>query len=454
MTIDYAAIAEKYGGTTTPPPTTPASGTPIDYNAIASKLGGTNVPAATKPIIPAAKPTAQSTPALLTQDQEKQNFINTPKTVDDLAVGAGKGVINVAKDSSDLVNKIASHIPSELHDSIKQMADTNPALATLSAALQGVGKISPAISSLEKNVGAKPNSLVTPNNTNQQVGKFLGEAGAAAFPAEEVVGGGAQIVEKLLPKGESLAEKALSLTNDELQSVDKSKLKYLGTKGLDMVETKGGLFREKSFKMPEQVKQLSDEFSHVLTSKNPEKNIKNVISEMGVLQEKSKAAFDGANKIINKEQLSTGIRKAISDISDTAYESMSKEGQSAYSEKRISDFLSHVKEGTLKGLDDALESFRAKNAKGDATISNATDATYQAVKKYIVENLPKENADLYKAANKQQAKLFDVAEILKGKVKASVGTYGKLGKLLKTTGIGAGSFGAGEILKKVITGKF
>jgi len=102
--------------------------------------------------------------------------------------------------------------------------------------------------------------------------------------------------------------------------------------------------------------------------------------------------------------------------------------------------MSYVKEGTLKGLDDALEAFRANSAKADATLSKASDATYQAVKKYIIDELPKEKADIYKAANQSQAKLYDIAEILKGKIEASLGKLSKFGKAIKW---GAGLTGAG-----------
>ena len=176
---------------------------------------------------------------------------------------------------------------------------------------------------------------------------------------------------------------------------------------------------------------------------------------MGRLQQVSKQAFEGANKAINQNSLVAGIKDSIEKMSDSVYESMSKENKTAFSEKRINDFLSYVKEGTLKGLDDALESFRAANAKSDATISKATDATYQAVKKYIVDNLPADKAAIYKAANQSQAKLFDVAEILKGKLQASIGTLNKAGKALKYTAIGTGGLIGERLLKQVpVLGNF
>ena len=257
------------------------------------------------------------------------------------------------------------------------------------------------------------------------------------------------IVKKVIPEGKNLAEKALSLGKKELESVDKSKLKYLTDKGFDMTKTEGGFIKEKMYKMTDQVKKLATEFGHVLTGKTPEENIKLVQTELGRLQQQSKTAFDGVNKIFNKDTLVTGIKKSISDMSDSVYEGYTKEAQASFSEKRISDFLSHVKEGTLKGLDDALESFRAANAKSDATLSKATDATYEAVKQHIIDNLPKERAAIYNAANQSQAKLFDVAEILKGKIQASVGTLGKAGKALKYGAAVLATGAVGEGIRKL-----
>lgn len=253
-------------------------------------------------------------------------------------------------------------------------------------------------------------------------------------------------VKSILPEAKTLSEKALSLTKEELGAVDKSKLKYLTDKGFDMIKTEGGFLKEKMYKMTDQVKKLASEFSHVLTGKTPEENIKNVQAELGRLQQVSKTAFDGANKAINKNSLVSGIKKAIQNISDSVYEGYSKEQQTAFSDKRIADFLSYVKEGTLKGLDDGLEAFRAANVKSDATISKAVDTTYQAVKKYIVDNLPAEKATIYKEANQAQAKLFDVAEIIKGKLQSSIGTVGKAGKYLK----GAATVAGGLALEKTV----
>ena len=274
------------------------------------------------------------------------------------------------------------------------------------------------------------------------------EQGVKSIPSE---------VKSILPEAKTLGEKALSLTKDELSAVDKSKLKYLTDKGFDMAKTEGGLIKTKMYKMTDQVKKLASEFSHVLTSKKPEVNLQNVQKELSKLQKQSKSAFDGISKEtgnlvnlpFNRSQITKNLKTALSNISDSVYESMSKENKNAFSDKRIADFLSYVKDGTLKGLDDGLEAFRAANAKSDATISKATDATYQAVKKYIIDNLPKEKATLYKEANQAQAKLFDVAEILKGKLQASIGDLNRAGKFLKGAATVTGGIVGEKLLKQV-----
>ena len=257
------------------------------------------------------------------------------------------------------------------------------------------------------------------------------------------------IKEKIAGTPTSISEKALSLNEKELGAVDKTKLKYLTDKGFDMTKTEGGTLKNKSYQMTEKVKGLANDFKDVLTGKTPEENIQNVQKELTRLQNESKTAFEGANKSINKNQLVTGIKKSISKMNDSIYEGYTKAQQDAFSNKRISDFLSHVKEGNLKGLDDALESFRSANIKADATISKAADSTYKAVKQYIIDNLPKEKAELYKSTNTAQAKLFDVAEILKGKIQASVGTLNKAGKILKNTGLVTGGIVGEKLLKQV-----
>ena len=307
-----------------------------------------------------------------------------------------------------------------------------------------VGALKTGLSTIGANANAKkpdgtPDVKKQINTAMDSVaGSFGGETGAVKDNAVKL---GKDLIAKI-PEAKPIAEKALSLNEKELGAVDKSKLKYLTDKGFDMTKTEGGVLKNKMYKMTDQVKSLANEFKNVLIGKTPEENIQLVQNELGRLQQESKTAFDGANKSINKNTLTSGIRKSITNMRDTAYEAMSKESKSAFTERSISDFMSHVKDGTLKGLDDALESFRSSNAKADATLSKANDATYQAVKKYIVDNLPTDKATVYKAANQSQAKLFDIAEILKGKIQASVGTLNKAGTALKW---GAGAVGVGAV---------
>ncbi len=282
--------------------------------------------------------------------------------------------------------------------------------------------------------------------------KLIGTVEKLGEAAKPTIEKGVDAVKKILPEAKTTAEKALSLGEKELSAVDKSKLKYLTDKGFDMTKTEGGILKEKIYKMTDQVKKLASEFKDVLTGKTPEENIQNVQKELGKLQQQSKTAFDGVNKTINKNTLVSGIKNAIGKMSDSIYEGYTKEQQAAFSDKRIADFLSHVKDGTLKGLDDALESFRSANAKSDATISKAADTTYQAVKKYIVDSLPADKAAIYKTANKSQAKLFDVAEILKGKIQASIGSLSKAGKFLKGAGTVAGGIAIEKGVKNLVPG--
>ncbi len=401
---------------------------------------------------------------------KKGGFMNTikgiGKGIQGLAEGAFGTITGAAQSTlAPITAAVSPIIKAETPLIIKTLRATHPQIAkaydalapevqkTLAPKLQEISNKHPNATTL---VGDIVNTLllgVGGGEAQAPIKEALTKESLAAGKESLLEAGTAakgKIVSATTPKTTTqVAEKALSLNEKELSGVDKTKLKYLTTKGFDMIKTEGGIFKTKMFKMTDQVKNLAKEFSHVLTGKTAEENAALVQKELGRLQKVSKDAFNGVNKTINKNTLVSGIKKAIGDMSDSVYEGYTKEQQAAFTDKRISDFLSHVKTGDLKGLDDALESFRSANVKADATISKAADTTYQAVKKYIVDNLPTEKAAIYKAANQSQAKLFDVAEILKGKIKASVGDLSKTGKALKYAAGAIGIGAVGEGIRKV-----
>jgi len=348
-----------------------------------------------------------------------------------------------------MLEKIGGAIKSGL----KQSFPTNPLLGTNTgqkllggAVKMGAQGLKPAITPFamvaNKDLDVPLVGKVKSNPTPGEALLLGAEAGLSAVglnKAPAVIKG----AKALIPQAKTAGEKALSLTTNELAKVDKSKLKYLGEKGLDMIHTEKGIFKDKVFQMTDEVKNLSKEFSHLLNNSNPEKNIDNVISKINRLQKESKTAFEGVVKNFNAKTLASQIKKSVTDIADTGFESMAKQNQTAYVAKRMGEFMKHVKKGTLEGLDDALEAFRKSEVKGDQTLSKANDVIYKTVKKYIVDNLPTDKATVYKAANTAQAKLFDVTEILKGKIEGTIG-----GSLLKKSAIVGGIIaGAGTIYK-------
>lgn len=404
-----------------------------------------------------AQATSVKKPLPITTDGDSGSFTkNFFSSVKDEATGAVKTAINGTRSVAGMLQGLGQRVMARAET---PSGDTDQFNAKLADVKKG-----PEIKSLDDTTpeGKNVSNLLQPKSQAEKTGSYIETAaeagtGLAGGSAEELLAkgkGAVKSVGDLFNGSKTAGEKALSLSEKELSAVDKTKLKYLTDKGFDMAKTEGGVLKAKSYKMTDQVKKLASEFGDILTGKTPEENIKSVQTELGRLQQESKSAFDGVNKSINKDTLVSGIKKAIGKMSDSVYEGYTKEQQAAFGEKRINDFLSHVKDGTLKGLDDALESFRSANAKNDSTISKAADTTYQAVKKYIVENLPEDKAAIYKTANQSQAKLFDVAEILKGKIQASVGELSKAGKALK---YGAGAIGAGlgtEAIRKIVTGGF
>lgn len=519
--IDYAALAKQFGGVTTP--TAQNQGGQVDYNALAKQFGGTtSVPPASgaspyqgaKDVIDQAGTGIMGTIAKYTTQplvdysgnaalRFGSSIYREGQAIGRLATGQG------ANSARDLYSPVGDNLPtkpgtnqpivnqntSQFQDALgnpgnsplsplrnlKEYGANGVALGTTLSMFGGAGAPGALVNTAETaNAAATPlvkrivssaltggavggtasglsagSSSLAKNDSAKDVLKNTLLSSLKGFGVGALAGGGGAALSGLLSKAEPLA-----LNNQELSAVDKSKLRYLGTKGFDQFESplQGGVIKPKQFAMTNEVKGLQNEFKDILSSSDPQKNINNVRNEMSRLQDESKSAFNGVNKSVNKNQVSAGIQNSINESlkTDTAFNTMSRENQTAYKQATIDKFLSYVKEGNLKGLDDGLEAFRADNAKvSDASLSKANDAIYQSVKQYIADQLPEANRATYLNANQKQAKLFDVAEILKGKQTAQTGTRTPLGNLLKygaMTGggalVGGGAVGAYNALHK------
>lgn len=115
----------------------------------------------------------------------------TAPVAEQVAVGAGKGVLSSARSTSGLLNKIKSYIP----EPIKQvMSKTSPTLGLVS---KGISAVEPAMSGLETKLGAKQGALTTPTTTGEKVGYYGEKVGEFLVPGV----GGAKLAKPTVGEG-------------------------------------------------------------------------------------------------------------------------------------------------------------------------------------------------------------------------------------------------------------
>lgn len=134
--------------------------------------------------------------------QESGSFANT---ISNVAIGAGKGVLNTARNTSDFIRKGLEKVPSE----IKQTALMNiPGAAGIAAASQ-VGR---GLSALEENLGAEKGALTTPEGTAQKVGFGAEQIGEFFIPGGAATKAGKVAQEaKILSKLPNFVKKGAEL---------------------------------------------------------------------------------------------------------------------------------------------------------------------------------------------------------------------------------------------------
>jgi hypothetical protein len=258
------------------------------------------------------------------------------------------------------------------------------------------------------------------------------------------------LAKSLLPDAEKQATKALSLNPSELKEVNTKRLNWLSEDSLSSGETKQGLFTPKTYTMPNQVKQLATEFKDVLVG-TPEKVIQNA-TELGKgFRQKVLSLFTGSEKAINRDTFLNKVKSAIANDSETIY-STDKEQQQVAS-KAVANLSKHITTGTNKGIEEGLAKWYSESKNDSGLLSNANQVIQKVVKDTVKSTLPAEKAALYDTYKTKMAKLYDVQEIMKAKVKASIGksTVQNIANKLK---VPAGVIGAWEGGKRLLTGQW
>lgn len=266
--------------------------------------------------------------------------------------------------------------------------------------------------------------------------------------AKEVVKNVAPLVEKTAIKYTAeKAKKALQMTADELAKINPKRLEYLSKDSLaENAKVVGGILKKKQYDVSEKIKPLIDEFGHLLKSSNPTNNIGNVKKFMKDSYKTTLNLFEGNNPLINKKTAVTKLNNALKNDVNNVYGVDLPE----VSSKTINRFLTHLKEGTAKGWEQARNAWYADVMKvSDNKLSAANKTLHDAIKNVIKSTLPKEKATVYDALKQSVAKANDVKEILKAKVKAGIGEESiakKVGSFAKKAAIvGASALGIKSI---------
>lgn len=145
--------------------------------------------------------------------------------VSDFFLGAGKGVLSTARESSSLINSASKFLP----DSVKKSFANNPVTAPLTVATRVASKVSPSLSSLEQKTNQPQGSITKPVSPSEKAG----------FVTERV----AEFVNPTtLAKTASVIKTPLTIAAEKLyQSAMKPKNVYKGgklvTKAEDIVKT-------------------------------------------------------------------------------------------------------------------------------------------------------------------------------------------------------------------------
>ena len=294
------------------------------------------------------------------------------------------------------------------------------------------------------NVNFSETPLTPAVKAQPSAGEAAGEAlnaGLTAFGLKEAKPAVA-LAKKLLPEEKSVAEKALTLSSDELKNVNTKKLKWLSEDALSEGKIIGGKIKSTAYAIPKKIKTLSTEFGDIL--KGTPEEIRGKAETLGKgLYQKTLELFKDNEQALNKNQLLSKMKNAIINDANTVYSSEYEAQQTA--EKALNKFSQFVKKGTNKGLEEARQAWYAEAKNASGKLSDANEVIHNIIKKTIKETLPEEKQAIYDAYKQTMAKTYDIEEIMKAKTKTAV-RQGK--SVLKTVGKVAGTVAAGYGLLK------
>jgi len=339
-------------------------------------------------------------------------------------------------------------------------------------AKQDINRIIPGGTQIIDNLANKLGvSLTVPSmadtiqsKVEQNKGMAQGSLLEANTPLEKGFKTGTEIASVFMPIGETSAvgrvsnlaknipreNKALQLTMEELGKINGRKLDWLTKDSLSAGGTKGGIFTPKKYVMPEKIKQLTNEFIDILEG-TPEKIRLNAEILGKNFKDKTLNLFNGDEKLINKQTLIKTMEKAVANDTKAVYDTTMQRSQVV--KKSVKSFIDKVEVGTNKGLEEARLRWysEAKNAQGK--LSDANKVIHTVIKNTIKETLPKAKQEAYDLYKTKMAKLFDIQEIMKAKIKASEGTS-KVKEFIEKAKVPTALIGAYEGGKRIITGRW
>lgn len=280
--------------------------------------------------------------------------------------------------------------------------------------------------------------------TGEKIGGAVETAAEYLLPLAK----GAKVATEVIKGPEEL--RALKLSSDELKNINSKNLQWLAKDALSEGETIGGILKKKAFAVPEKTKQLANEFKDILTGSSEEIRLKAENLGKGLYQ-KTLDLFQGSEKAINKNQLIKTMKDAIANDENTIYDSATQQAQTV--KKATDKILRYITKGTNKGLEEARMKWysEAKNASGK--LSDANKVIHDVLKNAIKETLPEDKQVIYDGFKKTMAKTYDIEEIMKAKIKTSIGKGG-IKNILKKAKFPAEILALGEGARRIFTGKW
>jgi hypothetical protein len=328
--------------------------------------------------------------------------------------GAGRSFVDAAK-SGDLVETVMNPMQAITNKITGQK--------TFTQQMREKALNSYPVKQLEK--------TLEPKNKEQKIGGYAETAAELLVPAGFI--GKAMKAERPL----NIAKKALTMDTKELAGLAEKQFKNIFGINKSELETVGGVVTKEVKKMPQKLNELAVEFKEVLKSKNPFKNLQNVKKTRQELGKQTMGLFEGDNRILNEKTIRSYLTKTLEEATSFDSPFQKKEIIS----KTIEPFMKEVKQGTLKGLEEARAKFRFKGQDTTGKLKPAFNTLHKAIKNVIKENLPEEKKKIYDIIKTKQAKLYNIEEILKAKNKLVSGTSKakELGKKALTAGGVVGS---------------